>query len=211
MNARRPAEKLSPDAWTPGEPVGDGFPDRRRWEALSEEIRACRKCPLGAVRQHAVIYRGGVAPRVVFVGEAPGAEEDRTGVPFVGRSGRELDRAIVRLGLSAEDVGVLNLLKCRPPSNRFDRWAAGTCRPYLDRQLELLRPRLLVTLGAHALRALDPNAPPILKTAGQPRALGHGVLFPLLHPAATLRSRAMRRRWDEDVGTLAAYLAAHAP
>lgn len=155
-----------------------------------------------------MVYRGGRAPRVLFVGEAPGAEEDRRGVPFVGRAGRELDRAVARLGLSGEEFGVVNVLKCRPPGNRFDRSAARTCRPYLDRQLELLRPEVVVTLGARALATLDPKAPPVLSVAGRPRP-GTGIpIFPLLHPAAALRSRRWRERWERDVGTLAEWLAA---
>lgn len=176
------------------------------WDRLGREIRACRRCPLGATRTHAVVYRGSLEPRVVFVGEAPGAEEDRSGVPFVGRAGRRLETATRNLGLLPEQYGVLNLLKCRPPGNRFDRSAARTCRPFLDRQLELLKPRVLVTLGGSALRALDPNAPPILDSAGAPRA-GPGVpLFPLIHPAA-VRSRALAGRWAADLATLARWLA----
>jgi uracil-DNA glycosylase len=179
---------------------------RRAWERLSAEIRACRKCPLGSVRTQAVVYRGGLAPRVLFIGEAPGAEEDRTGVPFVGRSGRELDRAIASLGLSPDEFGVLNVLKCRPPGNHFDRRAARICRPYLDRQLDLLRPELMVTLGAHALRSVDVDAPAMLRAAGRPRTLGSTALFPLIHPAAALRSRRLRERWERDVRALGAWL-----
>jgi len=180
---------------------------RRAWGRLSAEIRACRRCPLGDLRTHAVVYRGGLAPRVVFVGEAPGAEEDRTGVPFVGRSGREFDRAVATLGLSDEDFGVLNTLKCRPPGNRFDPSAARTCRPYLDRQLELLHPEVVVTLGARALAAIDPTALPMLSAAGRPRAHGGITLFPLIHPAAALRSRRLRERWERDVRVLDQWLA----
>jgi DNA polymerase len=144
---------------------------------------------------------------VVFVGEAPGAEEDRTGIPFVGRSGRELDRAIASLGLPAEGVGVLNVLKCHPPGNRFDRAAARTCRPYLDRQLALLQPEVVVTLGARALAVLDPKAPAVLSVAGQPRPGGKPAHFPLIHPAAALRSRRWHARWDHDVRALARWLA----
>ena len=176
---------------------------RAEFEALSEEIVRCRLCPLGHSRTNAVVYRGGLAPRVVFVGEAPGAEEDRLGTPFVGRSGRILDAAILRLGLGPAEFGVLNVLKCRPPANRFDRSAAATCRPYLDRQLGLLRPELLVSLGAWALRALDPTAPPVLKAAGRARLAPAGELFPLVHPAATLRSKRLKERWEHDVGVLA--------
>lgn len=182
---------------------------RAEWERLSAEIRSCQLCPLGKVRSHAVVYRGGLAPRVVFVGEAPGAEEDRTGLPFVGRSGHELDRAVAELGLSAEEYGVLNTLKCRPPGNRYDRAAARTCRPYLDRQLDLLAPELIVTLGAPALRAIDPTAPRMLVASGHPRAGGRAPHFPLIHPAAALRSRRLRKRWEHDLRALGRWLAAH--
>jgi len=176
------------------------------WRRLSAEIRSCRKCPLGSTRLNAVVYRGGRAPRVVFVGEAPGVEEDRRGVPFVGRSGLELDRAIARLGLSPDEFGIVNLIKCHPPGNRFDPAAARTCRPYLDRQLELLRPEVVVTLGARALTAIDADAPPVLLVAGRPRPGTVFPHFPLLHPAAALRSRRWRERWEHDVGALAEWL-----
>ncbi|HXY12807.1 MAG TPA: uracil-DNA glycosylase [Thermoplasmata archaeon] len=179
---------------------------RAEWEQLSREIHACRKCPLGAIRTHAVVYRGGLAPRVVFVGEAPGAEEDRLGVPFVGRSGRLLDQGVASLGLAGGEVGVLNVLKCRPPENKFDSRAARTCRPYLDRQLQLLRPEVIVTLGARALAAVEPLAPPVLRAAGRPLRHGHPPRFPLLHPAAALRSRRLRERWDRDFRALGRWL-----
>jgi len=153
-----------------------------------------------------VVYRGGIAPRLVFVGEAPGAEEDRQGRPFVGRSGRILDAAIADLGLEEADVGILNVLKCRPPQNRFDPAAARTCRPYLDRQLELLRPRVVIPLGASALKALDPAAPPVLRAAGTFRGGREPPLFPLVHPAASLRSARLRARWQADLAALSAWL-----
>lgn len=178
------------------------------FEALSAEIVACRRCPLGSVRTHAVVYRGGRFPRVVFVGEAPGAAEDLAGTPFVGRSGRILDAALAALGIPGEEVGIVNVLKCRPPENRFDRAAARTCRPFLDRQLSLLRPEVVVPLGAWALRSLDPDAPPILQSAGAPRpGADLPVLYPLIHPAAALRSARLRRRWEADIGSLARWLA----
>jgi uracil-DNA glycosylase len=183
------------------------FRRRHAWEALSDEIRACRRCPLGSTRTQAVVYRGSLAPSVVFVGEAPGATEDRIGLPFVGRSRLRLDAAIGRVGLGPDQFGVLNVLKCRPPANRFDRSAARTCRPYLDRQLELLGPRALVSLGASALRSLDAEAPPMLQAAGRPRSWGSISLFPLIHPAAALRSRRLAERWDSDVVRLGAWLA----
>jgi uracil-DNA glycosylase len=129
-------------------------------------------------------------------------------VPFVGRSGRRLDTAITSLGLDASEFGVLNLVKCRPPRNRFDHRAERTCRPFLDRQLALLRPRLLVTLGANPLRAIDPEAPPVLRAAGTLRPGPRPPpVFPLVHPAAALRSRAWNERWQQDVRRLAQCIA----
>ncbi len=176
------------------------------WDRLTREIRRCVRCPLHAGRTHAVVYRGGEHPWLVFVGEAPGAAEDLIGRPFVGRAGRILDRAIGRLGLVEADYGILNVLKCRPPANRFDPTAAGTCRPYLDRQLHLLRPRAIVTLGRWALATLDPAAPPVMAAAGVPRRAGAWNLFPLLHPSG-VRSRATADRWERDLGLLAGWLA----
>jgi uracil-DNA glycosylase len=158
-----------------------------------------------------VVYRGGATPRLVFVGEAPGAEEDRTGLPFQGRSGRRLDAAIAQIGLGATEYGIVNLLKCRPPGNRFDAPAARTCRPYLDRQLALLRPAALVPLGSQALRVVAPEAPPVLRAAGRQVREGPPAVFPLLHPAAALRSRRWAERWDEDVSALATWLAGAKP
>jgi uracil-DNA glycosylase len=193
----RPPERTS-------RPSAPSAPDDP-WEHLTAEIQQCTRCPLHRTRTQAVVYRGARHPRIVFVGEAPGAEEDRVGLPFVGRAGRRLDAAIATLGLSHQEYGILNLVKCRPPRNVFLASAARTCRPYLDRQLDLLRPQLLVTLGARALEALDPTAPRVLQCAGRPRGSGRVPLFPLVHPAA-LRSRAMARRWNDDLRALDSWL-----
>lgn len=202
--SRRPGRPSSTLARVPGRRT-----DRERsaeLERLAREIRGCQLCALARSRTHAVVYRGSPRPRAVFVGEAPGAEEDRVGVPFVGRSGRILDRAIADLGPELGPFGVLNILKCRPPNNRFDPVAAATCRPYLDRQLAVLSPDVLVSLGARALRALAPDAPPVLTSAGHELASPYGPLFPLVHPAATLRSRRLAERWSGDVRALRSWL-----
>jgi uracil-DNA glycosylase len=191
----------------PGAPLGSPIPPA--WEALSDEIRACDRCRLHATRTQVVIYRGSPAPRVLFVGEAPGAAEDLTGVPFVGRSGQRLDAAIGRSGLTAEEFGVLNLIKCRPPGNRFDPVAERTCRPFLDRQIALLDPQLVVSLGAHAFHALAPDGAAILTAAGRPYPGLALPLFPLIHPAAALRSRRLAERWNRDVDALGAWLRAN--
>lgn len=180
------------------------------WRRLAREAEGCLKCPLHETRTHVVFYRGGAHPSIVFIGEAPGRDEDLAGVPFVGRAGRRLDQAIARAGLTPEEFGVLNLIKCRPPGNRFDRAAARSCRPYLDRQLDLLAAPRLVTLGAHALRALEPEAPAVTEAAGEPRSLGGRLLFPMLHPAAAMHAPKYRERWERDVGRLAEWLRATA-
>jgi uracil-DNA glycosylase len=156
---------------------------------------------------HAVVYRGSLSPSVLFVGEAPGAAEDRAGEPFVGRSGQRLAAALAHIGLAPEEFGVLNLIKCRPPGNVFDRGAALSCRPYLDRQIAWLSPRCVVTLGAHAYRAFVPRGPPILAASGHPPGGASPPLFPLIHPAAALRSRRLARRWSRDVTALGRWLA----
>lgn len=176
------------------------------WDRLTREIEGCTRCPLHRTRRHVVVYRGSPHPRVLFVGEAPGAEEDAMGRPFVGRSGRRLDRAIELLGLSPEEYGILNVIKCRPPGNRFLPEAALRCRPFLERQLALLRPSLVVTLGARALAAFDPTAPRVTEVAGRVRQWGALPLVPLLHPAAALHAPRLRARWDADLATLADHL-----
>lgn len=176
------------------------------WSALAGEIAACTRCPLHRTRRHVVVYRGGPRPWALFVGEAPGADEDLAGIPFVGRAGKRLDAAIGFLGLGPEAFGVLNVVKCRPPKNRFSPEAASACRPFLDRQLALLRPGVVVTLGAHALAAFEPNVRRITEVAGIPRQWGATPLFPLLHPAAAMHAPKYRDRWDHDVRGLDRFL-----
>lgn len=184
-------------------------PERARsasWDELAELAATCTACPLHRTRTQVVLFRGSRRPRVLFVGEAPGAEEDRLGVPFVGRAGSRLDAAAADLGLAPDDWAVINLVKCRPPGNRFVRRSADRCRPFLDRQIELLDPAWIVTLGRHALQALDPGAPPITEAAGKERSRDPRRLFPLLHPAAPLHDPRLRDRWASDLGRLRAVL-----
>ncbi len=143
---------------------------------------------------------------MVFVGEAPGRAEDATGRPFVGASGRRLDRAIAELGLRMDEVGVINLVKCRPPENRLPRRSVLACRPFLERQLELLDPPVIVTLGRHALAELVPDAPPITQAAGRERSWNRRPLVPLLHPAAVLHNPKLAPRWAADLDRLGAVL-----
>lgn len=167
---------------------------------------ACHRCALARGRHHVVLYRGAKEPWLLFVGEAPGKEEDLTGTPFVGRSGRILDAAALEHGLRPEDWGVTNTVMCRPPANRFDRVAAAACRPWLELKLAHWHPRLIVTLGRHALEAFLPNALPVLSSAGALRSWHGTPLYPMLHPAATLHSRVYGDRWRADWARLQGYL-----
>jgi len=189
------------------EPEARAWIGSASWTVLHRLADACTACPLCRTRTKVVFFRGSRDPTVLFIGEAPGADEDAAGVPFVGRAGRRLDDAVRTLGLSEADWAVINLLKCRPPGNRYPPDSAEQCRPFLDRQIELLDPEWIVTLGRHALHALDPTAPPITQSAGSPRKAGRRRLFPLLHPAAALHDPRLRARWASDLEHLRGALA----
>jgi len=177
-------------------------------EQIAEEIRQCRKCPLGSSRTNAVPGEGSPDAQILFVGEGPGADEDAQGKPFVGRAGRLLDKIIEAMGLKRCDIYIANILKCRPPGNRDPRPdEIISCLPFLQRQIELINPDVIVALGAHAARTLlDTN-----KSIGQLRGQFHeyyaGIarapikLMPTYHTAYLLRnySRENRQRVWEDM------------
>ena len=122
-------------------------------EKIAKEVCACQKCPLGSTRTNAVPGEGDPDARIVFVGEGPGADEDAQGRPFVGRAGQLLDRIITAMGLRRTDVYICNILKCRPPENRDPKPdEIFSCLPYLQTQLEVIEPEIIVALGAHAAR-----------------------------------------------------------
>ncbi|MEY4388978.1 MAG: hypothetical protein RLZZ432_697 [Chloroflexota bacterium] len=180
--------------------------------AIAGEIAACRACDLAAGRTMTVPGAGSPAARLVLVGEAPGAGEDAAGVPFVGASGRLLDRLLEQAGLHRAEAFVLNSVKCRPPENRDPRPAElAACRPFLARQLAVLRPVVVATLGRHALNVFAQTAQ-IARTHGAPyvgetELLPPGtVLFPLYHPAATIYDRRLRPLLEQDLAALAALL-----
>jgi uracil-DNA glycosylase len=184
-------------------------------EEIAEEARKCRKCDLSELRTNAVPGEGNPAARIMFVGEAPGADEDAQGRPFVGRAGQLLDKIIKACGLKREDVWIGNILKCRPPDNRDPRpEEIVACIPYLQRQIEMLNPEIIVALGAHAAKTLLDTP----KAIGQLRGLFHeyvpGIghkpikLMPTFHPAYLLRnySEDNRRKVWEDMKKVLAEL-----
>jgi DNA polymerase len=160
---------------------------------LAEEVAACTKCTLATSgRAQVVVSRGDPGSKLVFVGEAPGAEEDKQGLPFVGRSGQLLDKlAKEEIGLERDAFYVCNVIKCRPPGNRDpEPEEIEACRPYLERQLELLQPKVVVTLGNFASKQLLQTKEGITKLRGKSYAYPgrpHVVLIPTFHPAAVLR------------------------
>jgi uracil-DNA glycosylase len=160
------------------------------WDDLERDALACTKCALAPGRTQVVFGVGDREADLVFVGEGPGAEEDRQGVPFVGRSGNLLTRLIEGTGMTRDDVYICNVVKCRPPQNRDPLpHEIEACRPYLEAQLDLLAPLVMVTLGNFATKLLLDTKVGITKLRGQETTSrgGTAVVIPTLHPAAVLR------------------------
>lgn len=183
---------------------------------LYHEASGCVRCPLAETRTKVVFGAGNSDAELMFVGEAPGADEDRSGLPFVGRAGGLLEELLGGIGLSREEVFIANVLKCRPPGNRDPEPAEiEACRPYLFGQVELIEPKVVATLGNFATKLLTRNPTGITRVRGTPQihALGGRTvfIFPLLHPAAALRTPKMKETLIEDFDRLRALLAEPAP
>lgn len=159
-------------------------------EALAIRAHDCRRCPLAAGRTQVVFGAGNPAAPLMFVGEAPGREEDLAGEPFVGRSGRLLDRLVKEeLSLARSDFYIANVVKCRPPENRDPApTEVEACRPYLESQLALVDPEVIVTLGNFACRLLLQRTQGIRSLRGRVYEVGHRFVVPTYHPAFALRS-----------------------
>jgi DNA polymerase len=189
---------------------------RERLIELYHQASGCVRCPLAETRTKVVFGAGNSNAELMFVGEAPGADEDRRGLPFVGRAGGLLDELLAGIGLSREEVFIANVLKCRPPGNRDPQPAEiEACRPYLFGQVELIEPKVVATLGNFATKLLTRNPTGITRVRGAPQihALGERTVFvfPLLHPAAALRTPAMKETLLEDFDRLRALLSEPAP
>lgn len=158
-------------------------------EELAREASGCTLCPLAATRTQVVFSRGDPTADLVFVGEAPGRDEDLQGQPFVGKSGQLLDRLVLEeIGLDRDRFYVMNTIKCRPPGNRDPRpEEIDACSGWFDRQLALLQPKVVVTLGNFATRVLLQTKEGITKLRGDTYPYRGGVLIPTYHPAAVLR------------------------
>ncbi len=167
-------------------------------DRVAFQIRSCTRCKLHESRTNAVPGSGPVSADVFLLGEGPGAREDEQGLPFVGRSGRYLDQLLEGIGWDCEGVFITNVVKCRPPSNR-DPYVTEVraCAPYLDRQLEIIQPRLVVTLGRFAMEHFFSDGR-ISDIHGQPRRLDGTIYLPLYHPAAALYRGSLRSVMEDD-------------
>jgi len=158
------------------------------WGTLAASVRACTRCPLHSTRTQAVFGAGPQVATWCFVGEAPGAEEDRQGEPFVGRAGRLLDAMLRALGLAREEVFIANVLKCRPPGNRDpNSTEVASCLPFLHEQLSAIQPRVLVALGRFAAQSLTATSQPLSQLRGRVHDYRGTPLVVTYHPAYLLR------------------------
>ena len=200
-------DALGVDLWLPRD--GDDQPgvavesatdaDNLGWEPLRECVAACTRCELHRSRTQTVFGVGNKDASWLFIGEAPGAEEDRRGEPFVGRAGKLLDEMLRAVGQSRQTVFIANVLKCRPPNNRDPKpEEAAACRSYLDRQIELIRPDIIVAVGRIAAHNLLGTDTPVGRLRGKRHVLGDVPLVVTYHPAYLLRSPSQKRKvWDD--------------
>jgi uracil-DNA glycosylase family 4 len=166
---------------------------------LYKEISVCQKCILSQGRTHAVPGEGPEDADIMFIGEGPGFHEDRQGRPFVGAAGNYLNELLEKVGLKRESVYITNVIKCRPPGNRDPQpEEIEACRPYLDKQIDLIHPRLVVTLGRFSMQRYFPNAS-ISRIHGQPKRVGGVIYYPMFHPAAALHQPRWRSLVEEDI------------
>jgi uracil-DNA glycosylase len=184
--------------------------------ALYKEVRACTRCPLHETRTQAVFGNGNADADLMFVGEAPGMNEDQQGIPFVGRAGQLLDELLREVGLTREETFVCNVLKSRPPGNRDPQPdEIDACKPYLNRQIELIEPKVICTLGNFATKLLTRSGRGITGVHGRPQVHELGArtvrVYPLYHPAAALRSTKTLDELRDDFSRLPALLAEPAP
>jgi uracil-DNA glycosylase family 4 len=206
--SKQPLPGVRPRATALASTMFDALPRDSSLEDIRNDIGDCTRCKLSKHRTHIVFGEGNPKADLVFVGEGPGAEEDATGRPFVGRAGKLLDKIIDAMGFNRSDVYICNVVKCRPPENRTpERDEADTCQPFLFRQLALIHPKVVVALGAPALHCLVGNKESITRARGQWRDWNGMKLIPTYHPAYLLRVPDKKREAWEDVKKVRDYLA----
>ncbi len=170
------------------------------WEQLRQTVLSCQKCPLHTQRNQVVFGSGSLTAPILLVGEAPGFEEDRTGVAFVGKSGQLLEKILTACNFSREkEVFLSNIVRCRPPQNRKPTLQEqAACLPYLENQIELLQPKIIVLLGSVALRAFFGPSARITRDRGTWKEWFGYPVMPTYHPSALLRNPQLKRDAWED-------------
>ena len=168
-----------------------------------EQIKDCQNCALAASRTQVVFGDGNPHAEIIFVGEAPGFHEDRIGKPFVGAAGKLLDQLLGEIGIERRDIYIANVIKCRPPQNRNPRVEEiESCKPFLLKQIELIRPKIICTLGNFSTQLLLGRKVGITKVRGQAFERGSYVVVPMLHPAAALHRESMLQAVKGDFQNL---------
>lgn len=203
------AQAVQPTAAQFASPGRDAAIESPELAALADTVAACTRCRLAEGRHRVVFGAGNPKAELMFIGEGPGAEEDRQGLPFVGAAGELLTRIIQAMEMTREEVYIANVVKCRPPGNREpqpDEVAA--CRGYLEQQIELVRPRVIVALGKTAVHTLLGNDAPIGRIRGQWFRVQEIPTLVTYHPAALLRNPALKRPTWEDVQRVRDFLRA---
>jgi len=194
------------DVWLPRDAVDtepvmvEAGPAGLDWPELRQRVAACTRCELSKSRTNTVFGVGNPDADWLFVGEAPGAEEDRRGEPFVGRAGQLLDQMLAAIGQSRDSVFIANILKCRPPNNRDPKPdEAAACRDYLEQQIALIRPKIIVAVGRIAAQNLTGSDVPVGRMRGRPWDLDGIPLIVTYHPAYLLRSPSQKAKSWRDL------------
>ena len=200
-------EALGIDVWLPRDQADPDVQlvsasvesDGMDWQALRDSVAACTRCALHQSRTQTVFGVGNPEADWMIIGEAPGAEEDRRGEPFVGRAGKLLDEMLHAVGQGRDSVFIANILKCRPPNNRDpEAEESSQCRAYLERQIELVQPNIIVAVGRIAAQLLLDTDTPVGRLRGVEHRLGSTPLVVTYHPAYLLRSPTQKRKsWDD--------------
>jgi uracil-DNA glycosylase family 4 len=165
---------------------------------LYTQIRTCTKCDLSKGRTNAVPGEGPTNAEIMFIGEAPGFHEDREGRPFVGAAGKYLDELLALIGMERAQVYICNVIKCRPPQNRDPLpEEMEACKPYLDQQIELIQPKVVLTISRFAMARWFPDKK-ISEIHGKPKRFGNVIVLPMYHPAAALHQPSLKRVLEED-------------
>jgi len=201
--APRPAQPAAPAA----PPTARSTEREQRMEKLKAGCLTCTKCPLAQGRTKVVFGQGATDAELLFVGEGPGADEDRTGIAFIGRAGQLLTKIIEAMGFSRDDVFIANIIKCRPPQNRTpNKTEIDNCLPYLLEQISIIRPKVICALGSPAARTLLGTDRSISRIRGQWFDFYGAKLMPTFHPAYLLRTPADKKKVWEDMQKVMQYL-----